>query len=195
MQIVLPTSPCILFRPPTWAIILPLSHFIGKHTVYPKICPHFSFQSFLSPSSVPLLLCPVTSSGTLMHHWSAKIHFPKFSSMKLSHVANFFIFSVCLRGSLKKTDEDEDELKRWPLIPIGATSPLKSIHNLRLASTNHLNSTSTTSPSLPFSVSETLIHAFITSADDYDNNHLLIHSHDPCPPELRKDGANQREQH
>lgn len=188
MQIIhLPTTPSIWFHPSTWAIILPLSHFIGKHAVYPNNCPHFSFQSFLSPSSVPLLLCPVTSSGTLMHHWSAKIHFPKFYSMKLSHVVNFFIFSsVCLRGSLKKTDEDEDELKRWWLIPIGATSPLKSIHNFRLPPTNHLNSTirpSTVSPSLPVSVSETLIHAFTTSTVDYDNNHLLIHSHDPCPPE------------
>lgn len=94
--------------------------------------------------------------------------------MKLSHVAQlFFIFSsVCLRGSLKETDEDEDELKC-------ATSPLKSVHN-------HLDSTirpSTASPSLPSSLSETLVHAFVTSTGDYDNNHLLIHSHDPCPPE------------
>lgn len=65
-----------------------------------------------------------------------------------------------------------------------STSPLRSTHNFHFASTNHLNSTSATSPSRPFSVSESLIHAFITSTGDCVNNHLLIHSHDPCPQNL-----------
>lgn len=135
--------------------------------------------TFLLPKLLISLLCPSPTAlwrprELWLHHRSAKIHSPKCYSMKLSHVAQlFFIFSsVCLRGSLKETDEDEDELKC-------ATSPLKSVHN-------HLDSTirpSTASPSLPSSLSETLVHAFVTSTGDYDNNHLLIHSHDPCPPE------------
>lgn len=76
--------------------------------VYPNIFPHFSFQIFLSPSSVPLLLCLVTSPGSLMQHWCAKRDFTKFYSTKLSHEANFFnkdaqaIFSTVMSTSPSK---------------------------------------------------------------------------------------------